>query len=46
MNHEMNRKDFIKTSAAAGLGVSLLAPYVLSGKDDRESSAGVYRCGT
>lgn len=40
MNHEMNRKDFIKTSAAAGLGVSLLAPYVLSGKDDRKVRLG------
>ena len=37
---ELNRRDFIKKSTMAGLGVSFLAPNILTGKDDRKVRLG------
>jgi len=39
-SNNQNRRDFIKTSAMAGIGASLYTPNLLFGKDDRKVPLG------
>jgi hypothetical protein len=36
----MNRRHFIKTSTLAGIGMSVMAPHIVFGKDDRKARMG------